>query len=62
MHICTYELIVYIYVTCHAKTRPSVHFIIFKKNDHEHERSIDLELFIYHESTMTRGDTFKNFR
>ena len=54
-----------LYVTCHAKTRPSAHFIVLKKTitNTEHERSIEFEFFIYHESTMThlRGDTFEIF-
>ena len=53
------------FVTCHAKTRPSAHFIILRKTitNTEHERSIEFEFFIYHESTMThlRGDTFEIF-
>ena len=53
------------YVTCHAKTRPSAHFIILRKTitNTEHERSIEFKFFIYHESTMThlRGDTFEIF-
>ena len=56
---------IYIYVTCHAKTRPSAHFIILRKTitNTEHERSIEFEFFIYHESTMTylRGSTFEIF-
>ena len=51
---------------CHAKTRPSVHFIILRKTitNTKHKRSMDFEFFIHHESTMThlRGDTFEIFR
>ena len=53
------------YVTCHAKTSPSAHFIILRKTitNTEHEHSIEFEFFIYDESTMThlRGDTFEIF-
>ena len=65
--LCTnmYIIYIYIYVTCHAKTRPSAHYIILRKTitNTEHKRSIEFEFFIYHESTMThfRGDTFEIF-
>ena len=44
----TCKFYLYIFVTCHAKTRPSANFIIFRKTitNTEHERSIEFEFFI----------------